>query len=265
MIYLFFFLALVFLLIALSFKWELYMNMAIPWSVLMGVLACLTLYLLNESSFSLPTIIKLMIGAFQAVFLSGIAIMILFFRDPERIPPEEDGVILSPADGKVKYVKKIQNGEFPFAIKNKKNIPLSEFTEKEIIENSGIQIGIGLSLMDIHVNRSPINGTISFLKRIPGKFHSLKKISSLLENERAFAIVKGDTIKIGLVLIASRLVRRILIYLNEGEHAHIGQRIGMIRFGSQADILIPNISTLRINVKPGDKVKAGISILATYK
>ena len=264
MIYIAFFLVLVFLLIALAFKWELYMNIAIPWSVLMGVLACLTLYLINESSFHLHTIIKLMIGAFQAVFLSVIAILILFFRDPERIPPEEDRVILSPADGRVKYVKKIQNGEFPFALKGKKPIPLTELTEMEIIEDSGIQIGIVLNLMDIHVNRSPINGTISFLKRIPGKFRSLKKISSLLENERAIAIVKGDTIKIGLVLIASRLVRRISIYLNEGEDIHIGQRIGMIRFGSQVEILIPNKSTLRINAKPGEKVKAGISILATY-
>ena len=118
--------------------------------------------------------------------------------------------------------------------------------------------------MDIHVNRSPVSGTISFLKRIPCKFHSLKKISSLLENERVMAIVDGGTIKIGLVLIASRLVRRISIYLNEGEHAQIGQRIGIIRFGSQVDILLPNINTLRIDTKPGEKVKAGVSVLATY-
>lgn len=253
-----------FLLSALAFKWELEKKIAIPWSILMSILACLTLLLLNKSSFHLHIVIKLIIVMFQSVLLSGIAILILFFRDPERIPPVEDGVILSPADGKIKYVKKIQNGEFPFVLKDNKTIPLSEFTEKEFIKKGGIQIGIGLSLMDIHVNRSPVSGTISFLKRIPGKFHSLKKISSLLENERVMAIVDGGTIKIGLVLIASRLVRRISIYLNEGEHAQIGQRIGIIRFGSQVDILLPNINTLRIDTKPGEKVKAGVSVLATY-
>lgn len=264
MIYLAVFASLIFLLSALALKWELEKKIAIPWSVLMGVLACLTLLLLNKSSFHLHSIIKLIIVTFQAVLISGIAILIMFFRDPERIPPVEDGVILSPADGKIKYVKKIQNGEFPFVFKGKKTISLSEFTGKEFIKDGGIQIGIGLNLMDIHVNRCPVNGTISFLKRIPGKFHSLKNISSLLENERVFAIVKGDTFETGLVLIASRLVRRISFYLKEGENVHIGQRIGMIRFGSQVDILLPNIDTLRIGSEPGEKVTAGVSILATY-
>lgn len=240
------------------------MKIAIPWSALMGILACLTIFLLNELSYYPHAVTKVIIVTLQTISLSAIGILFLFFRDPERTPPTQDGVIVSPADGTIKYVKEVQNGEFPFALKGKKIIPLSEFTGGEIIKDRCMQIGIGMSLLDVHVNRSPINGKISLLKRIPGKFKSLKKISSLLENERAVAIIEGEKIQIGLVLIASRLVRRISFYLTEFEQAHISQRIGMIRFGSQVDVLIPISNTLKINTKPGEKVKAGISVLASY-
>lgn len=265
MIYLIAFLASIFLLIALAHKWELEKNMVIPWSILMGCLACLTLFLLNQlSNTNFSQAIKVIVTTLPTIFISTIAILLLFFRDPERTPPKQDGVIVSPADGTIKYVKEVKNGEFPFALKGKRRVPLSEFTDGEIIKDRCMQIGIGMSLMDVHVNRSPINGTISLLKRIPGKFKSLKKISSLLENERAVAVIEGEKIQIGLVLIASRLVRRISFYLKECEQAHIGQRIGMIRFGSQVDVLIPMTKSLEINIRLGDKVKAGTSILATH-
>ena len=133
-----------------------------------------------------------------------------------------------------------------------------------VLKDSAIQIGIGLNFLDVHINRSPLNGKISLLKKIPGKFKSLKKISSLLENERAIAIIEGKDIKIGLVLIASRLVRRISTFLSEGDTIQIGQKVGMIRFGSQVDLLIPGVRSLKITTRPGERVKAGISILASY-
>lgn len=263
MIYLIVFLVSIVLLTLLAFKWELEMKIAVPWSLLLGVLAGLTLFLLNRSN-SLSVGMQLAIGILQTLCLSGVAILVLFFRDPERTPPKKDGVVLSPADGRIKYVKRIQGGTFPFALKGRRSIPLTEFTEKEIVEYGGIQIGIGLSLLDVHVNRCPVTGQISFIKKIPGRFKSLKKVGSLLENERAIAIIEGEAIKIGLVLIASRLVRRIVLYVKEQEYAGAGQRIGMIRFGSQVDVLIPDQSTLTIHAKPGDTVRAGETILATY-
>ncbi len=89
-------------------------------------------------------------------------------------------------------------------------------------------------------------------------------MSSLLENERLFTIVDGDAIRVGIVQIASRLVRRITPYVKEGDNVQIGQRLGVIRFGSQVDLLIPIGRKLRIVVRPKDEVTAGISILATY-
>ena len=83
-------------------------------------------------------------------------------------------------------------------------------------------------------------------------------------NERVTTIIDSGTFKIAVVQIASRLVRRIASYLGEGDMVQIGQRIGMIRLGSQVDVAIPEIENLRINVKPGDEVRAGVSVIARY-
>ena len=264
MIYFAIFFVVALILMILSAKWELDRKIAFPWAILMGILACTTIALIKSAGYNLPPLLLLFIAGSQAVILSLIAILILFFRNPERTPPAQEGIIVSPADGIIKYVKEIHNNEFPFALKNRNAIPLNEFVGANIIAGNGIQIGIGMSLLDVHVNRSPIAGKISFLRRIPGKFDSLKKISSLLENERVSAIIESRGIKLGIVLIASRLVRRICIDVTEGTEVAISQRIGMIRFGSQGDVLIPMSRGLKVNVKPGDKVKAGASILATF-
>jgi len=264
MLYIVLFLTVTLILMILSAKWELNRKIAFPWAILMAILACTTIALIKSAGYNLHPLQLLFIAGSQALILSLIAVLILFFRNPERTPPAQQGIIISPADGIVKYVKEIHNNEFPFALKNKNAIPLSEFVGTDIIAGNGIQIGIGMSLLDVHVNRSPIAGKISIIRRIPGTFNSLKKINSLLENERVAAMIEGRGIKIGIVLIASRLVRRICMYLSEGAEVAIGQRIGMIRFGSQVDVIIPTSRTLKINVKPGEKVKAGASILATF-
>ncbi len=89
-------------------------------------------------------------------------------------------------------------------------------------------------------------------------------MSSLLENERVFTIIENDEIKVGIVQIASRLVRRIIPYVKEGDNVQSGQRIGFIRFGSQVDVLIAAKDRISIEIKPDDDVKAGISVIATY-
>ena len=99
---------------------------------------------------------------------------------------------------------------------------------------------------------------------MPGKFRSLKKIDSLLKNERVCTILKGDEIEIAIIQIASRLVRRIVPFIKEGENVEISQRIGMIRFGSQVDILLQNNENTKIMAKVKDIVKAGTSVIAEY-
>lgn len=264
MIYILFIILLFTFLISLGVKWEIKLKIVIPWTFLMAFLGCLSLYFLNMIFPNLSLISQLIIGFAQTGIITGIVILSLFYRDPERIPPAKENIILSPADGKVLYIKEINNGAFPFAIKGRKNIPLKEFIQEDFIVEQGIQIGIEMTYLHVHVNRTPIKGKIICIKRIPGHFYSLKKISNLMENERVFTIIEGGDIKIGIVQIATRLVRRISAFIKEGDSVEIGQRMGVIRFGSQVDILIPYKENLNILVKPDDEVKAGISIIATY-
>ena len=103
------------------------------------------------------------------------------------------------------------------------------------------------------------------LKHIKGKFFSLKKEESILQNERVLMDIKNDDLMIGIVQIASRLVRRIISYLREGESVEMGQRVGMIKFGSQVDVVLPNLDGLEVQVTVGQELKAGVSIIANYK
>jgi phosphatidylserine decarboxylase len=207
---------------------------------------------------------QLSIGVFQSVIISALAILLFFFRDPERIPPLNEKSILSPADGTILYIKRIEKGEFPFAVKGRNKIPLSEFTQGEVISENGIQVGIGMNFLNVHVNRAPIDGRVIKLKRIPGNFFSLRHLNALLENERVVTIIEGDGIKVVIVQIASRLVRRIVSCVEEGYRVARGERIGAISFGSQVDLLFDAKKDLRLHVKEKEEVKAGISIIATY-
>lgn len=250
-------------LIALSIKWELDKKIALPWALIMGMCACLVIAALKASSLAISPLLQSLLATSATAIVTLIVMLGIFFRDPERTAPAEQGIIISPADGVIKYVKNIQSNEFPFALKNGRRIPLTAFTELDLIQSGGIQIGISMTFLDVHVTRAPITGEFSCLRRIPGKYKSLKNLAALLENERVVGLIKGSKTNIGIVLIASRLVRRIVIRLNEGQNVIIGQRIGMIRFGSQVDILIPQSESLKVKVGFGDKVRAGETILAS--
>ncbi len=252
------------LLITVGYKWELKMSTVVLWAILMGFLATFIFFLLNTLTSSLPLWLKIAIPTTLIVLFSITAIIIAFFRDPERIPPATDRIIISPADGTVKYVKEVNRGYFPFAVKGKNTIPLNSFTGTDIFDNNAVQIGIGMSLLNVHINRAPISGKILFLKKIPGKFRTLKQIGSLLENERVAMVIENGELKIGLVLIASRLVRRILTFFNEGQEVQIGEKLGMICFGSQVDIIIPKKANMKFKIKKGDQVNAGVSVLGTF-
>ena len=121
-----------------------------------------------------------------------------------------------------------------------------------------------MNFLNVHVNRTPLSGTIRKIRRIPGEFRSLKHLSSLLENERVCTLIDGKDISICVVQIASRLVRRITSYFQENDACRIGDRIGMIRFGSQVDLLIPETAGLKVLVKVGDEINAGETVVARY-
>ena len=204
---------------------------------------------------------------FQVFVIGALSISLLlwrFYRDPERVPPTDENVILSPSDGTIIYVKKIQDGEIPFSEKNGRKFPLNDFVQSNVLQSRGHIIGILLTYLDVHINRAAIGGRISLLKYIKGSFLSLKKKEAVIQNERAFIVIDDGSFKVGIVLIASRLVRKIVTYIQEGQEVNRGERIGMIRFGSQVDLILPDLPSVHISVRPGDKVKAGTSIIATF-
>ncbi len=244
-------------------KWEINPHVSIPWAVLMTVIGVSFLFFSEKILQDLSVFFRLLFATIIPLIISFLTMAYLFFRDPERITPQKNNIILSPADGKVIYINEINNGDFPMAVKGKNKIPLSEFTGEDFLSGRGIQIGIEMTYIHVHVNRSPVDGEVVKIKRIPGQFNSLKHLSSLLENERVFTQINSEKIKLGIVQIASRLVRRIESYKKENEKVLIGERIGIIKFGSQVDLIIDK-PDIKIVTKIGDEVKAGLSILAEY-
>jgi len=121
-----------------------------------------------------------------------------------------------------------------------------------------------LTYLDVHVNRAPISGRICILKHIKGGFLSLKKKEAIVQNERTLIVIENEQLRLGIFMIASRLVRKIITYIKQDQEIRIGDRIGMIRFGSQVDLVLPDISSLQIKAKPGEQVKAGLSIIARF-
>ncbi len=185
-----------------------------------------------------------------------------FYRDPERTPPARAGVIVSPADGTVIYVRRSENGVLPFSTKNGHNYKLSELTKTSLRTEDAVVVGIGMSFLDVHVNRAPCSGRVSFREHFPGLFGSLRRPEMIFENERATTVIESDAYQVAVVQIASRLVRQIAVFIREGQDVALGERMGVIRLGSQVDVVLPVRESLRIAVSPGDRVRAGESIIA---
>jgi phosphatidylserine decarboxylase len=185
-----------------------------------------------------------------------------FYRDPERTAPDRDDAIVSPADGEVVYVRRSTGGMLPVAEKHGHSFPLIELTKTPLASEEAIVVGIGMSFLDVHINRAPIAGKVTTRKHFPGQFGSLGKAEMVFRNERATTVIERDGLQVAMVQIASRLVRQIVSFVKEGQNVALGQRVGVIRLGSQVDVVIPARSDLRVAVKAGDRVKAGVSVLA---
>ena len=242
---------------ALAHKWELGLRRSVVARVVLGAIGVALVALTGIDG----VLAGLVAGA---VALGGAAAIVLwrFYRDPEREAPDREDVVLSPADGLVVYVHRSSAGELPVATKEGRNYRLDELTRTGLASDEAVVVGIALSFLDVHVNRSPIAGEVRFTQRFPGPFASLKDPSAVFLNERSTTIVERPGLEIAIVLIASRLVRRIVSYVKPGESVDLGQRIGVIRFGSQVDLVLPARDDLRVLVEPGQRVTAGRTILA---
>ena len=246
-------------LLPIGIKWQLEKKIVISTAIFLGI----GNYLIFSSWHEGLSYFKL--GFFHLstlVIISSLLILWRFYRDPERIPPPGDGIIISPADGKIIYVRRFEGREIPYSEKGGKKFMLDDFVTSNLLPNGGYDIGISMNYLDVHVNRSPISGKICCLKHIKGLFLSLRKKEAIIQNERVLTIIENSRIKIGVVQIASRLVRKITPYLTPDSEVMVGQRIGAIRFGSQVDVILPDISSLKILVDEGEKVLAGLTVIA---
>jgi phosphatidylserine decarboxylase len=197
------------------------------------------------------------------VLIVGLAFgltMIRFWRTPKRMIVAADNEIVSPADGNVIYINYIEAGEIPFSIKGKNISKLEELAKTSLLKEPSWIVGINMTPFDVHKNCAPIDGKILLNQHFNGKYLSLKDSDALVLNERNTYVIQGKDIKVGVVQIASRLVRRIDSYVNEGENVKRGDWLGMIRFGSQVDVILP--IECDIKVKLGEQIYAGKSTIA---
>ncbi len=185
-----------------------------------------------------------------------------FYRDPERKAPDRTGAIVSPADGRVVYVRHSENGILPVSTKNGHDYRLSELTKTPLRTQDAVVVGISMSFLDVHVNRTPCSGRVTFRGHFPGLFGSLRHPEMIFANERATTIIENDGYQIAVVQIASRLVRQIAVFVREGQEVALGERLGVIRLGSQVDVVLQERKNMRIAVNPGDRVRAGESVIA---
>jgi phosphatidylserine decarboxylase len=251
------------ILIPISYKWELNLKVISISALIIGLVVGLVINI-AEAYFYMVLPLKLISCFILIILISISALMFRFYRDPNRVPPDGENIILSPADGTIKYVKPIEKGEIPFSSKGKEKIRLAEPLTGILNDGQGYLIGILMTYLDVHITRTPIKGKLTYFKHISGQFLSLKREEAPYKNERVMEIIENDKFKIGLIQIASRLVRRIVTYSKEGDELALGQRIGMITFGSQADVVLPKLQGLRIKVRVGEQVYAGLSIIAEF-
>jgi phosphatidylserine decarboxylase len=244
----------------LAWKWQLGVRLCAAGIVLLAIAAGLVVA---------PLGLGVILGGAVICALTIAAAVALtayrFFRDPERTPPAGDDVLVSPADGEVVYVREARGGVVPMSTKQGRDYTLEELTRTRLRSEDAVVIGISMNLLDVHVNRAPIEGRVALRKHFPGLFGSLRLQEMILQNERATTVIERGSLQIAVVQIASRLVRQITSYVQEGETVAAGQRIGAIRFGSQVDVVVAADEALEVAVRPGMKVRAGETVLARLR
>lgn len=177
------------------------------------------------------------------VLFVGITLFIVFFfRDPEREITQGEGIILSPADGRV--------------------VEISTFEQNDFLGSGGSKVAIFLSAFNVHINRNPINGTVRYVKYTSGGFNAAYKEKASAENEQNELGLENDQVKLILKQIAGTIARRIVCRIKEGDQVKIGERFGMIKFGSRAELFLPE--KVKISVRLNQKVKAGKTVIGTY-
>ncbi|MBX2986088.1 MAG: phosphatidylserine decarboxylase family protein [Bacteroidia bacterium] len=177
----------------------------------------------------------------QVISLVFFVIVLQFFRNPIRTLTTDTSAVVSPADGKVVVIEEVE--------------------ETEYFKGKRLQVSVFMSPFNVHINRNPVGGTVTYAKYHPGKYLVAWHPKSSTENERTTFVIKTDNGKeILFRQIAGALAKRIKWYIQEGQKVNQSQEMGFIKFGSRVDLYLP--TDAKINVKIGDTVQGGITSLA---
>jgi len=182
------------------------------------------------------------------LFAAALAFIVAFFRDPERRVPADPGALVAPADGRVTEV--------------------TEAEEPRFLKARAHKIGIFMSLASVHVNRAPCAGRVEAVDHEPGLFLDARDPASSARNEAtalAIADAEGRGTRVLVRQVAGVLARRIVCDAAVGDILARGQRIGMIKFGSRAEVYVPVESGFEVLVSPGARVRAGETILGRFR
>lgn len=193
--------------------------------------------------FLIPGIVFIVLGWWIAAGLCLIlaAFMAFFFRDPKRDCPNDDRIVVSPADGRVVAASRVD----------------------ERVVDSPTQISIFLSPLDVHINRSPISGEIVDAVYKPGAFHIASRDIASVENEQNIVTVRGARVTIVFRQIAGVIARRIVLWKKKGDRVAMGEKVGLMKFSSRMDVIMPH--EVEVLVKKGDRVVGGISVLGRLR
>ncbi|MBI4570121.1 MAG: phosphatidylserine decarboxylase family protein, partial [Planctomycetes bacterium] len=196
----------------------------------------------------LPTLPELRVGV---AVVSGLALLFVlnFFRDPQRRPPTGEGnVVVSPADGKVTLVDRVESCEY--------------------LGGPATRVSVFLSVFNVHVNRVPLAGTVRYLRHQTGRHGNAMNAASARENERQYigfetetAGADGQPVRYLVAQVAGAIARRIVCPVAEGQRFETGARFGMIKFGSRTEVYFPAGCGFEPGVRPGDAVKGAATLL----
>ena len=189
------------------------------------------------------TVLLLILGLWPIAIPFAIvtAFMAYFFRDPKREPPKDPHLVVSPADGRVTRVKRIEEGN----------------------QQSAMLVSIFLSPLDVHINRAPIAGEITNVAYTRGKFLMATDENASLVNEQNALTIRGEKITVVCKQIAGILARRIICWKQAGERVSLGERFGLIKFSSRTDILLP--PQVEVLVEQGARVRGGVTVIGRIR
>ncbi len=170
------------------------------------------------------------------------AFMAYFFRDPRRVLPTDERLVLSPADGKVTRI---------------------EIISPDTPQTSSTVVSIFLSPFDVHINRAPIAGEVTNVTYTKGRFLAATRNESSLVNEQNSMTIEGEHVTIVCKQIAGVLARRIVCWKRPGDTLSLGEKYGLIKFGSRTDLILP--SNVEVLTRVGDRMRGGVSVIGRIK